>query len=367
MELIVTQENLSFALSNAGRIANAKSGLPILNNILMRTDGSRLLIAATNLEVAATHRIGAKVVKPGSITVPAKLLSEFIQNLPKEKITLTVKNNKLHITASNSSSTINGIADDEFPELPTCDEKTAVNYTITAADFKQSVSQTIIAASSDTTRPILTGVYWHTFEKNLFIAATDGYRLAERCIIASTSDVNAVIPTSTLQEVLRSLRDDIEAIDILLDETQVTFKMAEIEITSRLIDGNFPDYRQLIPKESNTNLVINRSEFVRTIKIASLFARESGGGITLVVDSEDNKLTIHSIASEIGENSSEVAVTTKGESGSVSLNSRYLLDALSAVTSDEIEFNFSGKLAPCVLKEVSKTTNYTHIIMPLKS
>lgn len=367
MEVTVTQENLSFALGNTSRVASNKAGLPILSNILLRTDGSRLLVAATNLEVASAHRIGAKVIKPGSITVPARLLSDFVQNLSKGQITLTVSGTKLHIVADSSSSTINGVDDEEFPELPVIDEKTAVSYSLAIEDFKQSVSQTIIAASSDSTRPILTGVYWHSFEGNLYLAATDGYRLTERRIVGTSSDVTAVIPTSTLQEVLRTLRDDMNEVEILFDETQVTFRLAEVEITSRLIDGNFPDYRQLIPTKSDSQFTIKRSELTRIVKIASLFARESGGGITLTLDTDKSQLIIHSIASEIGENSSEVDVKFEGEPGSVSLNSRYLVDALNAVSADEVTFGFSGKLAPCVLAESVKEPVYKHIIMPLKS
>ena len=367
MEVIVTQENLSFALNNTSRVATGKSGLPILNNILLRTDNTRLYVAATNLEIASSHRIGAKIVKPGSVTVPAKLLSEFVQNLPKGQITLTVQNNKLNITTKSSTSTINGVADDEFPELPTIDENKAVSYTLLVDDFKDSVSQTIIAASNDTTRPILTGVYWHSFEGSLYIAATDGYRLAERRITETKSDVSAVIPTSTLQEVLRTLHDGVAELEVLFDETQVTFRLAEIEITSRLIDGNFPDYRQLIPKKTDTTITLNRAEFVRVIKIAGLFARESGGGITLIANTTTNQLSVTSIASETGENSSNIEVEISGEDSSVSLNSRYIADALSAVSSSKISFGFSGKLAPCVLTETTKNTSYKHIIMPLKS
>ena len=367
MEVTVTQENLSFALSNTSRVASSKAGLPILSNILLRTDGSRLLVASTNLEVAASHRIGAKVAKPGSITVPARLLSDFVQNLPKGQITLVAKDSKLLINSDNSSSTVNGVADDEFPELPTIDEKQAVSYMLSSDDFKQSVSQTIIAASSDATRPVLTGVYWHSFEDGLYLAATDGYRLTERRITDTKSDVTAIIPTSTLQEVLRTLRDDMNEIEILLDDTQVTFRLAEVEITSRLIDGNFPDYRQLIPVKSESSFTLSRSEFMRVIKIAGLFARESGGGITLSLDTDSSQLVVHSIASEVGENSSKIDVSFEGEAGSVSLNSRYLTDALNSVSSDKVTFGFSGKLAPCVLVESVKTPTYKHIVMPLKS
>lgn len=367
MEVTVTQENLSFALSNTSRIASSKAGLPILANILLRTDGSRLLVATTNLEVASSHRIGAKITKPGSITVPAKLISDFIQNLSKGQITLKVNGTKLHISAGNSTSTINGVDDEEFPELPTIDDKKAVSYGLSSDDFKQAVSQTVIAASNDSTRPILTGVYWHSFETNLYLAATDGYRLTERKIVETSSDVAAVIPASTLQEVLRTLRDDMSELEVLFDETQVTFRLAEVEITSRLIDGNFPDYRQLIPAKSESAFTLKRTDLMRVIKIAGLFARESGGGITLTLDTDKSQVTIHSIASEIGENSSEVDVASDGVSGSVSLNSRYLVDALNAVTADEVTFGFSGKLAPCVLTESVKAPAYKHIIMPLKS
>lgn len=367
MEVTVTQENLSFALANTSRIASSKAGLPILANILLRTDGSRLLVAATNLEVASSHRIGAKVIKPGSITVPARLLSDFISNLSKGQITLTVSGTKLHISADHSSSTINGVDDEEFPELPVIDDKKAVSYSLSSDDFKQAVSQTVIAASNDSTRPILTGVYWHSFEGNLYLAATDGYRLTERRIVETSSDVMAVIPASTLQEVLRTLRDETSEVEVLFDETQVTFRVTEVEITSRLIDGNFPDYRQLIPATSESAFTLKRTDLARVIKIAGLFARESGGGITLSLDSDAKKLTIHSIASEIGENSSEIDVDFNGQSGTVSLNSRYLTDALSAVTADKVTFGFSGKLAPCVLAEAVKAPNYKHIIMPLKS
>ena len=367
MEVTVTQENLSFAVGNASRVATNKAGLPILSNVLLRTDGSRLLIAATNLEVASSHYIGAKVLKPGSITVPARLLSDFIQNLPKTQVTLAVSGTKLNITTDHSSSTINGVDDEEFPELPAVNEESAVSYSISADDFKQSVSQTIIAASNDSTRPILTGVYWHSFENNLFLAATDGYRLTERRIVATESTVDAVIPTSTLQEVLRTLKDDTNEIDVLFDETQVTFRLGEVEITSRLIDGKFPDYRQLIPSETDSTFTITRTDFVRVIKIAGLFARESGGGITLTLDTDKSVVTINSVASEIGENSSDIAVECSGVSGSVSLNSRYLIDALGAVSADKVVFGFSGKLAPCVLAESVQQPPYKHIIMPLKS
>lgn len=366
MELSVTQENLARALTAVGRVASTKTQLPILGNILLRTDKNRLLIAATNLEIATTQYIGAKVIKPGAITVPARLISEFISNLPIGSIDLKVNNDNLHIKSGNYTSIINGVIADDFPELPTINESSSIRYTVKTEDFKQAVSQTIITTSNDSTRPVLTGVYWHSHEGELILAATDGYRLSERKLVSTTSEVSAIIPTQTLQEVLRTITDDGEEVDILFDETQVRFRINEAEIISRLIDGNFPDYRQLIPKKSETTVAIEKAEFIRIVKIAGLFARESGGSITLSADEEKKNLSIHSIASQLGENTSEAVAAVSG-SGQVTLNSRYLTEALSVLDGDTIQFSFSGKLSPCVLKSDDKNTNYYHIIMPLKS
>lgn len=366
MELTVTQENFSKALSAVGRVASSKTGLPILSNILLRTDGNRLLVAATNLEIATTQYIGAKIVKPGAITVPARLISEFVSSLPKDSIELRVVNSNIHITSGKFHSVINGVIADEFPELPTINEASSISYTINADDFKQAVTQTTITASNDATRPVLTGVYWHSHEGQLYLAATDGYRLAERRLVETSSDVSAIIPVQTLQEVLRTMTDDADSVDILFDETQVRFRINEAEIISRLVDGNFPDYRQLIPATSDISATVNKPDFVRVTKIAGLFARDSGGSVTLTVDGDAGSLSLHSIASEFGENTSELSATITG-SGQVTLNSRYLSEALSVVDSDTLVFSFSGKLSPCILKSTKKDTNYYHVIMPLKS
>lgn len=366
MELTVTQENFARALGAVGRVASGKAGLPILSNILLRTDGNRLLVAATNLEVATTQYIGAKIAKAGAITVPARLISEFVSSLPKDSIDLKVVNNNIHIKSGNYSSIINGVVADDFPELPTINEDASVSYSINVDDFKQAVSQTIITASSDATRPVLTGVYWHSHEGNLYLAATDGYRLSERRLVETTSEVSAIIPVPSLQEVLRTIVEDSDSVDILFDETQVRFRINEAEIISRLVDGNFPDYRQLIPSKSDITATLDKQEFVRVTKIAGLFARESGGSVTVTVDSDKKTVSLHSIASELGENTSELTATVSGD-GQVTLNSRYLSEALSVIDDDTLEFSFSGKLSPCILKSTKKDTNYYHVIMPLKS
>lgn len=364
MKLTVTQENLSKALSTVGRVASSKTPLPVLNNILIKTDKNRLLLASTNLEMAVTEHIGAKVVSEGAVTVPARLIAEFVGNLPKGNIELSLEGSKLNIASGHYTSTINGIAADEFPELPSIDA--SLSYKLDAHVLARAIQQTVVVASRDDTRPVLTGVYCHTHAGKLYFAATDGYRLAERELLKVSDEVSAIIPAQTLQEVLRIISDESKEVELLIDEGQVRFLIGETEVTSRLIDGNFVDYRQLIPETSDISAELAKDEFVRTTKIASLFARESGGSVTIKTDATKSELSIHSVASQVGENTSAIETTVTSD-GQVTLNSRYLLEALGCIDDDTITFSFSGKLAPCVLRSAAKTADYTHIIMPLKS
>jgi DNA polymerase-3 subunit beta len=364
VKVTVTQENLNKALGVVSRVASNKTSLPVLNNILLRTESNRLLLAATNLEVAITEYIGAKVSSEGAITIPARLLSEFIANLPKGNVELKVDGSKLHISADKYVSTINGMPADEFPALP--EIESAHTLTLSTNLLKTAVAQTVLTASSDDTRPVLTGVLCHVHEGNLYFAATDGYRLAERRLMKSSEDIRALIPASTLSDVARVVPDDCDEVTLLIDDSQVRFRMNDIEVTSRLIEGNFPDYRQLIPKETEIHATLSRTEFSRVTKIASLFARESGGSVTVTADASKQSLSIHSIASQLGENTSE-ATADVDQDGSVTLNSRYLIEALGCFDHETIKFGFSGKLAPCVLSDVDSGGEYQHIVMPLRS
>lgn len=364
MKLVVTQENLSRALQVVGKVASGKTPLPILNNILLRTDSNRLLLAATNLELAITQRVGSKIETEGSITVPARLMTEFVMNLPKGNVELEADGTKLHIACGAYKSTINGMAADEFPQLPTVEEKNVIG--IGVADLKRAIQQTMTVASTDDTRPVLTGIYCHSFEGKLYFAATDGYRLAERFLIPTTQEIQAIVPVVAAGDVLRVINDDMVEAKFVFGDNQVRIMLDDIEITSRLIDGNFPDYRALIPKESETVLTLSKEEFNRITKVASLFARESGGSVTLKADAKNAKLSIHSIASQLGENTSEADAKITSD-GQVTLNSRYILEGLSCIDGSNVQFRFSGKLSPCVLTPVGKDVDYQHIIMPLKS
>lgn len=364
MKIQVTQENLNKAISAVARVAvSARNPLPILNNILLRTENNRLTISATNLEIAITEHIGAKVTHEGAITVPAKLFQEFISSLPSGTINLETDEHKCTVTSGNYNSVINGIVADEFPVVPHIDQ--GVSLKLSSRDLKKSLQQVVIAASTDDTRPVLTGVYIHTFEGSLYFVATDSYRLAEKKVVTCKDEISILVPSSALQDLLRIIGDSDEEVEMLTDNQQVVFRVGESELVSRLIDGNYPDYRKLIPSTFANSAVLKKDEFVNITKVSSLFARESAGSITLHVDEVKKNLTINSVASQLGENTSSIEGEVVGD-GDVTINSRYLLDALNVMNVKSLSFSFNGKVEPCLVKS-DEQNDYLHIIMPLKS
>ena len=364
MKIQVTQENLSKAISAVARVAvSARNPLPILNNILLRTENNRLTISATNLEIAITEHIGAKVSSEGAITVPAKLFQEFVSSLPNGTIEINTDEHKCSVKSGNYNSVINGILADEFPVVPKIEQGKTVK--LSSKDLKKSLQQVVIAASSDDTRPVLTGVYIHTHEGSLYFVSTDSYRLAEKRVMACNEDLSLLIPSSALQDLLRIIGDADEEVEMSTDGQQVVFRVGESELVSRLIDGNYPDYRRLIPTTFANTAVLAKDEFVNITKVSSLFARESAGSITLRVDEAAQNLTIKSVASQLGENTSSINGEITGD-GDVTINSKYLLDALGVMGVKKASFSFNGKVEACVLKS-EELVDYLHVIMPLKS
>lgn len=362
MKLQVTQENLNRALNAVSRIANSRGTLPILANVAIKTINNRLSIAATNLDVAITYYIGAKISKEGSTTVPARLTQEFIASLPGGVIDLKLDENRLKIAAGQYSSVINSVSAEDFPTMPKVTSGKEVK--IAADDLKSALDQVTTIASNDESRPLLTGVYFAGGDK-LTIAATDSYRLAEKTLPQKTSIDPLVVPASALNELIRILPDEGEVV-INYNQQQISFTTDDIELAARLIDGKYPPYQSLIPTKFTTSAVLKRDELANIVKVASLFARENAGSVTVNLDADSQKLSIHSIASQLGENTSSCDAKVTG-GGSITLNSRYVSDALNTLHSaNKVFLGFNGKLEPVVLKDDDKS-DFVHIIMPLKS
>ncbi len=365
MQVSITQENFNKALTAVSRVVGNRGSLPVLSNILLRTEKNMLKIAATNLEIGVSYLIGAKVDKEGDITLPAKLLSEYVSSLPSGNIDIKVDKTSADITCENFNSKINGIDADDFPTIPHIDKGS--NIEIPSEVFKTSLSQVSGVASTDDSRPVLTGIYMHSFNGFLYAVATDSYRLAEKRVIECEQECELIIPAQTISEVLRVLdNEDVETIDMIFDDNQVVFSFGSIEIVSRLIDGQFPNYRQLIPEDVPTTANVDVKALRDITKVTILFARENAGSITLNVDTKKNTLSMGSVTSQVGENSSEIEVDSSGESIELSLNGRYLSYALTLLKSDKVDVGFAGKVNPCILRPEGDDS-YLHVIMPLRS
>lgn len=365
MKIRVTQAKLANALTLVGRVASTRSPLQVLANVLFKVTSNSITLIATNLEIAIIQTIAGKIEKPGAITIPARLLSDFVSSLPDEPIDIELKDSKLHITTNHYTSTISGVPAEEFPTLPTI--RNGKSLSVAAVELKQAIAQTVLAAGTDETRPVLTGAYLHTSGDQVYIAATDSYRLAERKLATKTKDqFGLIVPASALGDVLRIIGDQEGEVAVTYNDTQVQFVFGDSQLITRQIDGEFPAYRQLIPDTSEVSFTVDKDQFSNIAKVAALFARESAGSVTLRTDGKSQKVSITSVASQVGENTSEAEAKVEGD-GQVTLNSRYLIDALNVVDSPQVTFRFSGKVSPCVLAPADKDPSYTHIIMPLKS
>ncbi len=362
MKLQVTQANLSKALGTVARVANSRNPLAILSNVLLKTEKNRLSISATNLDIGITHLVGSKVEKEGSITVPARLMQDFVSSLPDSVLNLELTDNKLHITTDQYESSINGILADDFPVMPAIKE--GVTWKIPAAEFKKALSQVVFAASADDARPVLNGVYFNSVGSQAVAAATDSYRLAENKIGKSGKAVNFLVPASAAQDLLRIIADNDKEVIVTHDDQQVLFTVGDVSLVARLIEGNYPDYRKLIPSKFSTVAKLARADLINIAKVSSLFARESAGSITIKAD-KNTGVSINAIASQLGENTAKAEAKITG-GGEITLNSRYLIEALSAFSSEDIDFCFNGKLEPIILRS-SGEPNYLHLIMPLRS
>ena len=363
MKLQVTQTNLAKALSTVARVANSRNTLPILANVLLKTENNRLSIAATNLDIGITHYIGSKISQEGAITVPARLMQDFVSSLPDSVLNLELKDNKLHINNEQYRSTINGIVADDFPVMPAIKE--GVGWKAPAGEFKRALSQAVFAASADDARPVLNGVYFHSSGGQAVAVATDSYRLAEAKLGKSAKPLNFLMPSTAAQDLLRIISDTDKEVAVTHDDQQVQFEVGDVNLVARLIEGNYPDYRKLVPNKFATVAKLSKADFLNIAKVSSLFARESAGSITIKADKDAKNVSINAIASQLGENTAKADAKVTG-GGEVTLNSRYLIEALNAFGADEIEFCFNGKLEPCILRSAGEP-NYLHLIMPLRS
>jgi len=370
------QENLAKGLATVGRAVASRSTLPVLSNILLQTDEGRLRLAATNLEIGVNCWVGARIEEEGSITVPARLLTEFVNSLPHSQIDMEVseRTQTLNLKCARYEANIKGIDASEFPDVPTAETIGGQNNLHLEADtFRQMIDQVVFAAATDESRPILTGVLAQFHQGGLTLAAADGFRLS-----VTSADVgldldeasSVIIPARALAELSRIAADQEEPIELILTPTrnQILFHMTNTDLVSQLIEGNFPDYTQIVPKSHSTLTTVGTGDLLKAVKVAFLFARDAANIIRFKIvpnnELSPGQLIITGTSAEFGDNVSELDASIEGDTVEIAFNARYMIDALSVVGTPEVALETSTSSSPGVIRPVGGD-EFLCVIMPM--
>jgi DNA polymerase-3 subunit beta len=386
MKLSCLQENLSKGLGIVSRAVATRSTLPITQNVLISTDQSRLKLAATNLEIAISYWLGAKIEEEGAITIPARLLTEFINSLPNDKIDIELTQRTLQLKCARFEARINGLDAQDFPPIPQVADGLATKIQVKA--LRDGINQVTFAAASEESRPVLTGIQLEFDGDKLAMAAADGFRLAvhDTSLLSPVKNKTAIIvPARALNELGRFLTDLKEPVEITVNQqkSQILFKLKNIEMVSQLIQGAFPNYSQLIPQSFVTRAVVDVDEFLSAIKMASIFARDGSGIVRLVVspgvELTPGKMNISARAEEVGDNMGEIDALIDGEAAKIAFNAKYLAEVLSVLKEKDekdekddkdkkdkkrVALETTTSSSPGVLRPVG-ADNYIHVVMPM--
>jgi len=370
MKLSSLQENLKNGLTIVSHVAGKNINLPILNNAMIEAKNGNIKLITTDLELGVVCTIRGKVEKEGAFTVDSKIITDYISLLPNKKADIEKKGSELIISCGNHKTKIKGQSAEEFPLIPSVEKKDGYKFNI--GDFKEALSQVVFAVSNSESRLELSGVYFSFDEKKLTIAATDSYRLAEKTIdIKNNKNIKKqkiIIPAKTIQEIIRiTANKNIEKdeIEVFVSENQILFVFDNTEIVSRLIEGQYPDYRQIIPSNTKTKITVNKKELVRAVKAAALFSKTGINDINLDFPQGKNIIVISSASGQTGENTSDVPAEVSGNDNGVVVNYRYILDGLNNIESDMLNIEVIDANTPCLIKP-EKQKNYVYIIMPIK-
>ena len=374
MKLSCLQENLSRGLSIVGRAVAGRSTLPITQNVLLETDRSMLKLSATNLEIAITTWIGSMIEEEGAFTVPARLLTEFVNSLPSDRIDLEMEEGGgvLRFVCGRAEARIHGADANDFPPIPQVEEGVAAR--IGAQDFKLAISRVAFAAATEESRPVLTGVEAKLSGDRFTLAAADGFRLAvQHGALAEPveSDIGVIVPARTLNELSRLLGDQNDTVDIMMvpARSQVMFKIGGVEVVSQLVQGAFPNYDQLIPQKYDSRSVFDLQKLLRATRSAAIFARDGSNIIRMQMtpgeEEAPGKAVISARSEEVGENQGEVDTEAiEGGESKIAFNSRYLQEVLAVLERGQVALETTTSSSPGVFKPIG-SDDYVHVVMPM--
>lgn len=369
MKLSLLQENLNTALANVSRFVSSKNQLPILNNILLSTDNGRLKLSATNLELSINYWIGAKIEQDGTVTVPSKEITEFVSYLTSGKLDLSLKgDNLLTLSSSKTESTFTTNPSTDYPDFPTINPDTSFELDLNV--LTQAVSQIAFSAATDDSRPVLTAILCQFTSDSLNLVATDGFRLSFKNIKLinpinlKTQQVTFLIPARSLLEVTKLAKtNDKIKIGLTTDEHQVVFILDDVELVSRLIEGEYPAYQRIVPESFTTKVFLNKDDFTQAVKMASVFAKESANIVRFNIKS--NSIELSANAPQIGQNKATIDAKVDGQSLEIAFNYKFLMDFLNVCKSQEIIIQFNESLTPAFFQDQSDPA-FSHIIMPVR-
>lgn len=363
MKIAILQQDLWPALQAVARSSGVRSQLPVLGNILIGTEKGKVKLSATNLEIGVVKLVKAEVIEDGEVTIPAKTLVEVVSNLAGEKIIFAASSDQLEITTSSFSSKLNGIPASEFPTIPLAG-KEAVS--IDPGILSKALPQVTFAAAVDDGRPVLTGILTEIRGKKLDLVATDGYRLAHKSVeVEEDVTFKTLVPRRTLEEVARLISEeeaDTLKISISEDQNQIIFSLGSTVLSSRLIEGQFPAWEKIVPAEFKARIVVDRGEFLKSVKLASVFARNEANVIKL--QNKPDKLILSSEAKELGSQTKELEAKSEGEEITIAFNAKFLIDALNALSASQLILELSGGLSAAMLKPMGED-KVEYIIMPV--
>jgi DNA polymerase-3 subunit beta len=371
VKLSVMQENLARGVAIATRAVSSRATLPVLANVLLRTEDAGLKLSATNLEIGISCWVPGKIEDEGTLTVPARLFADVVAGLPAgDRVDLDVEGGTtLRIRAGRYQTHLRGIDAEEFPVIPSAGDRPTTR--VSQKVLRRALAEVTFAAASDESRPILTGVLTHFSADRLTLAAADNYRIAVKTLatLSSVEDTSLVVPARSYSELMRLLSDTDDPVDIMLAQTkgQVIFKVDTTELVSRLIDGQFPNYQQVVPTSHGTRAVVEREDMLKAVRLSALIASSAANVLRLRLggDEDGTGITI-AAAADIGDTQGDVEADVEGDGVSIAFNARYLTEALQNVVADRVALEFSGPLSPGVLKPLDDP-DYVHVIMPVRT
>lgn len=374
MKLISVQENLKKGLSIVSHGTGKNINLPILNNILIKAHKNSVELISTNLEIGIIHKLRGKVEEEGEFTVDAKIITDYVNLLPSENVEIESVDEELRIECENYKTKIRGESAKEFPLIPTVDQSNY--YSCSVADLKKALNSVVFAVSNSENRIELSGVFFDFNDGRLIMVATDSYRLAERYVNVKASgdfiDQKLIVPARTVQELLRILSnynsEDLAfeqngEVHISISDNQILFTIDSVDLVSRLINGQYPDYKQIIPDKSKTEVVANKSELLRAVKAAAIFSKIGINDINL--EFKNNKIIISASSGQSGESRVDMEAEITGIDNEVAINFRYLIDGLNNIDSDRVKMKMVSGNTPCILTS-EKEDSYLYVVMPIR-